>query len=332
MIRNLLALALLATAVLSTGCGYIGDPLPPSLKIPAKIPDLSVVQRGDRLFFQFSLPQGTTDGLGIKEFKAIDLRIGEAPDPFAINLWFASAVSYLVEPPADLVHASHRIPLTEWQGKRIAVAVRTSIKEDRYSNWSNVVFLDVVPALPAPVVQAEATSQGVVKVTWKAVDRPGVSYRIWRRALNPPQPAAEIGASETSKFLDTSAQYGAKYEYSVVVNQKTEKSIAESEPSKAVPTAPVDTFAPSVPKNLLAVATGGKIEISWERSPETDTKGYYVFRSVNNGSFERLGDLVTISSYSDRDVKSGTRYGYTVSAVDQTGNESEKSKAAEATP
>ena len=35
-----------AAAALLAGCGYIGDPLPPLLNIPARVTDLTAVQRG----------------------------------------------------------------------------------------------------------------------------------------------------------------------------------------------------------------------------------------------------------------------------------------------
>src|SRR5262245_52516776 len=74
-----------------TGCGYVGDPLPPALHIPEKVTDLRVVQRGDRVFIEFTLPQLTTEGLPIRKIGGIDLRAGAVEPPFSADRWMSSA-------------------------------------------------------------------------------------------------------------------------------------------------------------------------------------------------------------------------------------------------
>jgi fibronectin type 3 domain-containing protein len=69
--------------------------------------------------------------------------------------------------------------------------------------------------------------------------------------------------------------------------------------------------------------------VSWSRSPDSDLKGYYVYRSVDGAPFERQGDLISLPTFSDHNVQHGKMYRYVVSAVDQKGNESGKSSAAE---
>ena len=77
--------------------------------------------------------------------------------------------------------------------------------------------------------------------------------------------------------------------------------------------------------------TPASIEVSWQRSPEPDLKGYYVYRSVNGGAFERQADLLTVPAFSDRTVEHGKSYRYQVSALDQKNNESARSPVAEVT-
>jgi fibronectin type 3 domain-containing protein len=81
---------------------------------------------------------------------------------------------------------------------------------------------------------------------------------------------------------------------------------------------------------VTALAGPDSVEVSWQRSPEADTQGYYVYRSMNGGSLERQGALVTLPAYSDRKVEHGKTYRYAVSAVDKKNNESDKSAPAEA--
>ena len=105
--------------------------------------------------------------------------------------------------------------------------------------------------------------------------------------------------------------------------------LAESLPSKAGESTPKDIFPPSVPERMTALAGPDSVEVSWQRSPEPDLKGYYLYRSVNGAPFEQQGNLLMVPTYSDRDVQHGKTYRYEVSATDQKGNVSEKSAPAE---
>ena len=82
---------------------------------------------------------------------------------------------------------------------------------------------------------------------------------------------------------------------------------------------------------VSTLETTGTIELAWERSVESDFRGYNVYRSTGDGPFEKIASLIDVPTYSDREVKTGTRYRYAVTAVDQVGNESPRSPVAEAT-
>jgi len=52
---------------------------------------------------------------------------------------------------------------------------------------------------------------------------------------------------------------------------------------------------------------------------------------VEAGPFEKLAALIEAPTYTDRQVEAGKKYRYAISAVDLTGNESERSPVQEAT-
>lgn len=324
------SLAVAALLVWLAGCGYVGPVLPPSPLIPNGITDLAVVERGEQLSITFKAPARTTDQVAIKDFSEIDLRIGPAVTPFDFEPWAAKTKQYPVElPPPNNpddpqpASISLQVPVAEWQGQDVVVAVRTAVKHDRYSSWSNRVALHVVPPLEPPVATAENTAQGIA-LHWTA-QRAGLTYRIYRQSAADKQPV-EVGTSDQPNFVDTSAQADIEYRYTVVATEQQ----AESLPSAVVPVTLVDKFAPSIPAGVTALAGPDSVEVSWQRSPEADTQGYYVYRSVNGGPLERQGALVTLPAYSDRKVEHGKTYRYAVSAVDKKNNESEKSVPAEA--
>ena len=294
--------------------------------LPMAITDLSVLERGDQIIVSFTTPPRTTDNLPVEEFSAIDLRIGPSPVPFDFEKWAASATQYELQPPTPNdpdnpvgVQLRKTIPVAPWIGKHIAVAVRTAIKKkDHYSSWSNRLVLDVVAPLTPPAVKAESTAKGVL-LTWQA-ESSGLEYRIYRKSAADSAPT-QLDVSQTPDYLDKTSQYETPYEYTVVA----QKGLAESLPSKSVPITTIDIFPPSVPASITALAGPNSIEVSWQRSPEPDLKGYFVYRSVDNGPFEKVGDPQNVPSFSDRNVAHGKTYRYEVSAVDQKNNPSEKS-------
>jgi len=87
---------------------------------------------------------------------------------------------------------------------------------------------------------------------------------------------------------------------------------------------------PVAPTNLAAVVQGGgppsanAVTLSWFASLTSSVVGYNVYRSVVSGSgFVRLNpSLVTVLTFTDTTVQSGTTYYYVVTAVGPTGVES----------
>jgi hypothetical protein len=316
--------------LLSAGCGYVGPVVPPSPQLPNPVTNLAAVERGDRIFITFTTPPRTTDNLAIKRFSEIELRIGPAITPFDFERWSARAGQYLLPLPPQNdpdnpkpFPLSDSIPVSDWQGQRVAVAVRTAVrKEGHYSSWSNVVRLTVIPPLQPPVIEAKPTAEGI-KLTLEDLGN-GIQYRIFRQGANDKAPV-EIGTARKPEYVDTTSQYDVLYKYSAVAV----KGGVESLPSKTSLITAVDVFAPKVPASITALAAANSVEVSWERSPDTDLKGYYVYRSLSGGPFERQGGLVSLPTYSDHNVKHGKTYRYAVSAVDQKNNESTKSSVAE---
>ncbi len=326
-----LVAAAAAAVIWLGGCGYVGPVLPPSPEIPQAIANLTVIERGDQIEINFSTPPRTTDNLPVKKFSKIELAIGPDVHPFDFDRWSASARQYEMAPPPpndpDEPQSQpmyKRVPASEWVGKQVAVAVRTSVKKaDHFSSWSNRVVLDVIPPLAPPEVQKpEPTAKGVL-LKWTS-EGEGVQYRILRQGAGEGSPV-QIGTSTTPDYVDAGAQYDTLYHYLVIAF----KGLSESLPSEPQEITPIDKFPPSVPASITALAGPDSIEVSWQRSPESDLKGYYLYRSVNGSPFTRIGDALAVPTYSDHDVQHGKTYRYQVSAFDLKGNESAKSSAAE---
>lgn len=324
--RTAFPASLLLTLCLA-GCGYVGPVLPPSPEIPNPVTDLQAIEKGDQLSVNFTVPPRTTDSILINRYTTIDLAVGPAEPPFDFEKWSAAAQHFeLPSPPPNDPDAprpqpiSKDLPVKEWIGKHIVVAVRTSVKkENHFSQWSNRALLDVIPPLSPPAVKAEATKNGYL-LTWPE-EGTGVQYLVFRRGPSDKAPV-QIGTSNDPLYVDGTAQWDTPYTYTVVA----QKGTAHSEPSKELAVNHADTFPPEVPASLTALPGPESIDVSWSRSPDADLKGYYVYRSTNGGDFVRQGGMINVPTFSDRSVEHGKSYRYEISAVDQKGNESAKSQ------
>jgi fibronectin type 3 domain-containing protein len=105
----------------------------------------------------------------------------------------------------------------------------------------------------------------------------------------------------------------------------------ESNDSKVALLTPKDTFPPATPQGLVAAVlpggTGGSqvVDLSWSINAEADLAGYRVYRSEREGEAGTLltPKLLPTPAYRDETVQTGRHYWYRVTAVDETGNESQ---------
>jgi hypothetical protein len=316
-----------AICLFSAGCGYIGGTLPPLANIPVNPAGLAVVQRGSNLFAHFTLPQLTTESVAIKGDLELDLRAGVTPDPWSEGAWAAQAMKISPQVVKDGV-AQYQFPSGQWTGKQITVAARVAGPNGKPSNWSNFATVPVVSPLPAPSDLAAAATAKGVRLEWRGA---GGHFRILRRSEGQPE-FAEIGASTTPEFVDGGAEFGKKYSYIVQAFEDLgENREAQSELSQETTLTPIDTFATATPAGLRATSSAATVELSWDANSETDLAGYRVYRSADGGAFQKIADVGEIPTYSDRAVEHGKTYRYAVTAIDKSGNESDRSTVAEAT-
>ena len=157
--------------LLLTGCGYVGDPLPPALRIPGRVTDLQVAQQEDRIAIHFTVPELTTDGLPLKLGKVELLAGPYAQAPFNAEAWAAGAKALdtsAVKPGP----ASVELTFSGWNGQEVFFRVRVLSDRGKDGGWSDIARLRVIAPLRKPDgLKPEATSQGV-KLTWAGPREP----------------------------------------------------------------------------------------------------------------------------------------------------------------
>jgi hypothetical protein len=315
--------ALAGVFLLGTGCGYVGNPLPPALKRPVMVTDLAAVERGSKIYIHFTIPKKTTEDLPIKGQEDIELRIGVPPAPFNMETWIHTSdrvPQTKIVPHGPL--AEVELDATKYYGKTVDIAINVHGPSGRSVGWSTFQILPIVPALPKPEGLAASDAPDAVHLEWHAA---APEFRIYRKLVAVPD-WQQIGTSPRASYTDPTIEYGKTYQYFVQADEKTDNTYAESDLSDVVTVKPVDKFPPAVPTGLSAITGARSIELRWDRNVEKDFASYRIYRSGN-----KIAEDLTAPAYSDRDAQPGQKYQYQVSAVDTAGNESAKSAGAEGT-
>ncbi len=210
------------------------------------------------------------------------------------------------------------------------------------SGYSNQVVILPRPA-PAPPADTKimARADGV-EVTWTepaaAPGTPGspgspaspkiIGYNIYRRYSQTKAfgPALHAAAATDRSYVDTSAQYGQGYIYTVTAVAHRDP-VVESAIKTEGEIKYIDRFPPPVPREPVALVEPGRVRVVWRGSEAIDLAGYKIYRldtKKAKGEYELLTTTpITEVEYTDSTVKVGGTYAYRITAIDQLGNESE---------
>ena len=126
----------------------------------------------------------------------------------------------------------------------------------------------------------------------------------------------------TNAFEDKAVSLGQRWCYVVGTVVSTEP-VAESARSNEACVSVRDIVAPAAPSGVAALGGAEGVEVSWSPSTEADLASYRLYREVPGGPRERVGEVAPPeTSLRDATATPGTRYTYSVTAVDRAGNES----------
>lgn len=121
------------------------------------------------------------------------------------------------------------------------------------------------------------------------------------------------------EYEDPRVTFGVQRCYAVRSFETFRSATVRSASSPSTCVTFVDTFPPSVPTGLTAVATEGAVSLIWEPSPEKDVAGYLILRA--RASDETLQPLtlepIAGRTYRDTGVEASVRYRYAVQALDR---------------
>ena len=180
-----------------------------------------------------------------------------------------------------------------------------------------------IPAAPTPTTPANVTlgsakvSGSTIVVTWQAANG-AAQYRVYRKDAANPKWKGIANVTGTS-WTDKTAQAGVKYTYTVrgiSANGTLSPGFDTTGVSATIPGAPTPT-TPAEVTLIGAVAGSDGITVKWKAA--AGAKEYRVYRK-GPGETKWKGLVnVTGISWTDRGVKAGAKYTYTVRGIGADG-------------
>ncbi len=238
-------------------------------------------------------------------------------------------------------------------------AVQVQNSAGQAGGISNQVKVPLAPTLPPFGDFAAQVNASGVLIRWHCpANAPRIAeityvFRIWRRIENSPRETkiadvtatacaesrtTEGAGAETDSFLDQGFEWEQTYLYrgcvvSVLDSPGKPAVEVEGEDTPEVKVFAHDIFPPAIPAGVQAVFSGpGQepfIDLVWDAVKDADLAGYNIYRHEAGNAAERLNSAPFPSpAYRDTRVASGKTYFYSVSAVDERGNESGRSQEA----
>jgi hypothetical protein len=355
-----ITLFLLLSVLCLAGCGTPGAPLPPSLNIPKAVDDLKAVRKADTVTLTWTSPQNTTDGALVKHSGKMKLQ--RAVLTLGSNASAPASITEVALKPALKNQQSHRVSASDSvaqllqdanHGDFAVYTVETVNDSGKSAGASNKASVPLVVTPPAPATLSLDVVPTGISISWDQKWGPvnnthlniEYAYRIMRR-LAGAKDAVTINqinaANEAIKVIDTGIEWEKQYDYWVVPvtlwegqGEKGEIEGADSPPTQVLAH---DIFPPAVPTRVQAVFSGvtqqAFIDLSWTPNSEPDLAGYNVYRRTEGTQPVKINkDLVKAPAFRDPAVQAGTKYFYSVAAVDLRNNESGRSQeASEAVP
>jgi predicted small lipoprotein YifL len=354
MSRRVLFLLLSFTLVVFSGCGKKGPIEPPLARVPQTVQQLTVLQRGEKVFLSWINPEAYIDGNPIAEVAVVEVWLIEEDRSTGSTgkKWtkadFENKAELLSRLPADQFSALRSgepakneltyvyTPKTEdFNRKVLTFALRVKDKKNRSSDFSEPVPLGLVsPPVPPQKVRAEIFEDHI-QVRWEdaagpneEISKPG-GYNLYRSGEKGQAQRLNSALIKKQEFRDKDFSFGQTYRYFVRAVRESAPQV-ESDDSEPVDITPQDTFPPGPPSGLTAIGGSGVIALSWEAGRESDLEGYRIWRRVNGeADFVIIATLTASeSSFQDAKVEKNTRYEYAITALDTAGNESRKSEPA----
>jgi len=300
---KLAAPAAVLVFLVAAACGKVGDPKPPIVRTPQPVGDLSVHQNGYKITLIWTNPARYIDNNG------------------ATDLAFVHILRNGVDIAKETVTApgkpqSKELDVTDGLNSEVAFAVQIETQRGKVSALSNTAPIRPVEVPGVPRALVARTDQLRIILDWEPPERNPelvTSYMVQRSD----RPAPFFVTDR--HFEDAEFEKDKKYEYTVTALRGESERIAGLGAAMTTVTA-TDKTRPSAPAGLEIEPSGPGVFLQWQRNSERDVTQYRVYRSDKGD--DPIGST-GVDGFQDDTYQPGLSYW--LQAVDESGNESDKS-------
>ena len=184
-----------------------------------------------------------------------------------------------------------------FSGESYKYKIRANCKNgNMYTSKAEVVYY-----LGTPVLKSATTIQNGVLVNWNEVNS-AEEYIVYRKTSD--SSWVKLGKTKKLSFIDNTAKSGTKYFYTVVAYSGDTKSTFD--------TCGVSAYYLATPKLASVTNKNGSVVVNWDSIK--GAKGYNVYRKTSKSGKWKKVTSTTDTKYTDKNVKSGSNYFYTIRA------------------
>ena len=199
-------------------------------------------------------------------------------------------------------------------------SVDESGKESPFSSIQTVTPQTAGPAKPQTPAGTESTNK--VYISWGANQEWDLDFYNLYRSENYEGPyeiihRIQVGSFVLERYTDMNLDNNKTYYYKI---NAVDMHGNISEFSEILSATPYDRDGPEQPANLKTETTENSVFLDWDDNTETDFSHYVITRSSYPNNY--VSYTTTESELWDYPTEKGVAYYYSVSAIDNSGNES----------
>ncbi|PIE64608.1 MAG: hypothetical protein CSA26_07665 [Desulfobacterales bacterium] len=334
----------LFTSLLTAGCGYKNDPVPPESVVPKAIEDLRYALDESGVRLTWSYPVKTIKNDELMEISSFDVYravislddyCADCPIPFGEP----------VEVPGGITSVEGKERVAEYQTSLLRPRHKYFFKVRSRNSWwadsadSNIVsFVWNIPAQPPTGLTAQAADSRIT-LNWQPVTKlidnrdidGSISYQVMRSTGGKEFEVTGNPVNQT-RFVDSLVVNGQNYFYKVQSLLDFKGHMIAGGVSDVVTASPIDQTPPPIPSGVKAVQSGTDIKVFWDPSGDTEVAGYRVYRRMATEKKAQLVAevMIPVTLFVDKNVPKDVKVYYSVTAFDQMqpANESEPSREA----
>ena len=350
--RSLAGLLLIGLAL--TACGKKGPPLPPEVRLPIPPAGLRASIDENAILLTWTNPGTRIDGSRLRDLTEVRLYRREDTDDGPLKPAILSRGRIVGYEQIAAIRLDSPAPATvrglnvEWvdrsglvPGHRYVYVLTALDAQGRSSPPSErrpVTFL----AAPMPPLDVQATAGNrQVTLNWRAPGEftdaspaTGAMRYIVLRSVGTEKSMEVITPQpiDATTYTQTGLQNDTEYHYAVRAVRVDPRATVTGAPSAVVAVTPFETARPSAPRNLVGVPSVGAVRLAWSGSPEPSVASYAVYRATGTAEPNRIGTTPAgTTTFTDRDVRPGVTYRYTVTALDNARSPNESTPSNEVT-